>query len=136
MPGVDAGIDVHVAATYPLKWDVLYRDTFFAGPLLSIPAGLGLSFVFNGTAAALTATEDGVWAFTLSVNVPSNLLVGSLTIDGNLIVLPVAGVTAAVVLAATLPLASGNSIAPAWTTFSGPVGAASITPYLQIVRVG
>lgn len=60
-------LDVHAAGTHPLKWTALADNVWDFNPLGAIPAGLGLSFVFDGSSSAITATADGTWAFTCSV---------------------------------------------------------------------
>jgi hypothetical protein len=60
----DAALDVRTVADHPILWDALYDNFSALGVLAAIPAGLGLSFVFNGSSATITTTTAGVWSFT------------------------------------------------------------------------
>jgi hypothetical protein len=60
----DAPLDVRTVADHPILWDALYDNYEDFGVLAAIPSGLGLTFTFNGSAATITTTTAGVWAFT------------------------------------------------------------------------
>ena len=78
---VEAGIDVHDVDEYACEWTALFgRWTLHPEPLTAIPADLGLAFSFDGTAAGINATEAGVWAFTLVVDLAAD----DATFHGNI----------------------------------------------------
>lgn len=66
----EAAMNIRTANTYPILWDTLYDNAWDQNTLGSIPAELGLSFVFDGSSAAIETTEAGTWIFTASVYRP------------------------------------------------------------------
>lgn len=63
----DNPFDVRTVGDHPILWDALYDNYMDFNTLLSIPDGLGLDFVFDGTSADIETTEDGIWTFTYSL---------------------------------------------------------------------
>lgn len=65
----DAAIpDIHDAGDNAILWDALYDDLWSFNTLGAIPAGLGMTFAFDGSDEAVTTTEPGVWALTWSLD--------------------------------------------------------------------
>jgi len=62
-----SAVDMHASNGYDVKWTGLIDNVYDANTLTSIPAGLGISFAFDGSNATLTTTTAGVWNFTLLV---------------------------------------------------------------------
>lgn len=58
-------LDVSAATSHALVWDAIQDNPWDENALLAIPAGLGMSFAFDGTDSTLTTTEAGTWALSL-----------------------------------------------------------------------
>lgn len=63
----DAALDIRNGGA-EIKWDALYNNAYDFTPLAAIPTGLGLAFVFDGSSAVITTTEEGTWAFAFQAN--------------------------------------------------------------------
>lgn len=61
-------LDVHALGNHALLWTRLADNQWDSNALTAIPAGLGLTFLFDGTSATLTTTEAGVWVFNLGIS--------------------------------------------------------------------
>ena len=59
----DAALDIRPVGTHPILWDALYNNIWDFTPLAAIPAGLGLSFSFDGSSGTITTTTAGTWVF-------------------------------------------------------------------------
>jgi hypothetical protein len=62
-----ATIDIHAVGSNLVKWDALVDDIYNQNVLTSLPSGLGLTALFDGSSETLTTTAAGVWAFTFRV---------------------------------------------------------------------
>jgi hypothetical protein len=61
------GIDVSAVDAFPLLWSALQDNPWDENTLTEIPAGLGLTFAFDGTSNVLTTTAAGTWALSLAL---------------------------------------------------------------------
>jgi hypothetical protein len=65
---INPGVDIHAVGTHDFLWNRLFDNRYDFNPLPAIPAGMGLTFFWDGTSAEITPTEDGVWSFTITLS--------------------------------------------------------------------
>lgn len=136
-------LDVHDAGSHPCEWTALFDNPSAFTPLAAIPAGLGLTFAFDGSAATITTTVAGTWAFTLGFSVSTDATwTGVLQLDANVYaqtLVPTvnyAGVTPAAAVGVTLTVPAGYALAPlVFTTGAATANPLNADVYLTVVRL-
>lgn len=134
----DAGLDIKSQADHPILWDALYNNIEDFTALTAIPAGLGLTFLFNGTSANITTTTAGVWAFTYSMSFVADATV--ITALDTRFGLQTAGVNAStgpnLTVAQVVALPTGLTFAPQMSTTTAATGASyTVSPTVVIARL-
>lgn len=136
----DASLDVRTVGQHPILWDALYDNYWDFNTLLSIPAGMGLSFSFDGSSADITTTEAGVWALSYQAAVvQDDTWEGQLDTGVGVAALPrSADVTRASLVTNVVALPSDIALSQVVTTTlqatANPFSLASF--YLLITRIG
>lgn len=137
----DLAIPITTPASQPSTWNHLYDNIWDQNALAAIPAGLGLTFAFDGSDATITTTEAGVWSFWFGVVIAPDATWQGYYGDGiaaNLIPVlnPGVGAPFAATHAPVYALPAGAFFAPALITLAGPIAPISGTVDLVIVRLG
>jgi hypothetical protein len=136
----DANLDIHGAGNHAMNWDGLYDNTWDFNPLAAIPAGLGLTFTFNGTSGTITTTAAGIWAFSCALARTDDATWEGLYDNGvgRQAVWPGVSVASAPLLTSDVVALPSGAALPA--LISSSVGATAnpynITAQLSIVRLG
>lgn len=132
-----SSVAVATVAQHPVLWSALFDNAYDQNALMAIPAGLGMTFDFDGSDATITTTTAGTWALTFGfVVAPDATFAATVRDSVNVSATLVAtGGDFIASLAPTYPLPSGASFAPLVETTTGATGAAVAAVSLTIVRL-
>lgn len=135
-----AGIDVHAAANVPVHWTEIADNEWDFNTLAALPAGLGISFAFDGSSATMTTTVAGVWAFSYAVSFPMDATyLGQIGLPYSSFQTVTAGLSAASAFpacAATVELPAGAASTCSIVTLVGATANPyTVFPNLSIVRL-